>query len=695
MPTPMSVDTSIATPCPRVGRFRRTSAGWVALALGVALMGCGGGGGGTSAPPPAVPQPAPMQVTATPDAVDFNKASLSWNLPAASDGVRIEFQMDGAGYQSLANLPMGTSDVTVLFDPATPERHTFGFRVTALHANSVIAQAEASYRRSLRPALYPSSNPKPASGAMGITWDKDATSVATGFLLERQADTGAWMFVAQGTPDYLGSHFSAWDLSPVAEGEAGYRIVPTFGDERGMPLTLRPRMPLLPPDQLAAAPAASGRTLTWVNQSRLATTLSIYRCTWGPADLTWTTPVLLAEIPATETGYPDPTSPTTGRVAYQIFASLPGTSPTGSNWCLAGGPSSLPDLGLMRSLPVLPSRPLLRDLDGAWMGFQMAEDPAIPPRLVRTPAAAGFPLTVPFLVGGMYPAWTVAASLASSGTLDMQMIESGPPSFGPVAVHGFRRSSNGWTSRTFTQASGLSFVAGGFMADGTILAFSVDSNWQRGMLRLALDGTATLDSDPLSGMNVLFLSPPAGTPTGECLTLALGGSGWALGIRSTAGSWTLQAIPELDPAIFGYGTCKNVLVDATGTLHALFASPILGGYRYDYLRLRAGGVAELQSLGSGGSAYGLVGQIVATADGQRVGFALMDDSGGQLRVGLRNGTGDWNLKAAPVPDTGLQGAPLFLQCGFRPDGRFWVLHNRVAHPFPVRFENYCELLEEP
>jgi len=635
-----------------------------------------------------------MQVTATPDAVDFNKASLAWNLPATSDGVQIEVQVDGAGYQSLANLPMGTSDLTVVFDPATPERHTFGFRVTALHISSVIAQAEASYRRSLRPALYPSSNPKPTSGAMGITWDKDATSVASGFVLERQSDTGAWMFAAQGAQAYQGSHFSAWDLSPVAEGEASYRIVPTFGDERGMPVVLRPRMPLLPPDQLAAAPAASGRRLSWVNQSRLATTLSIYRCAWGPADLTWTTPVLLGQVPATETGYSDPSSPATGRVAYQVVASLPGTGQTESNWCLAGGPSSLPDLGLTRSLPVLPFRPLLRDLDGAWMGFQLAEDPAIPPRLMRTAAAAGFPLTVPFLVGGMYPSWSVAATLAPSGVLDLQMIESGPPSFGPVAVHGFRRSSSGWTSRTFTQASGLSFWSGGFLVDGTILAFSVDSNWQRGMLRLGLDGTATLDSDLFVGMTVRFMSPPAGTPTGECLTLIKGASDWVLGIRSTAGSWSLQAIPELDPAIFGDGTCRSVLLDATGTLHALFVSPVLGGYRYDYLRLRAGGLAELQSLGTGGSVTGLVGQIAATADGQRVGFVLMDDAG-QLSVGLRSGTGGWSLKAAAVPDAGLPVPAPFMQCGFRPDGRLWVLHSRVAHPFPVRFESYCELLEEP
>jgi hypothetical protein len=425
----------------------------------------------------------------------------------------------------------------------------------------------------------------------------------------------------------------------------------------------------------------------------LATTLSIYRSTWGPTDLTWTAPVLLGEVPATVTSYPDPASPATGRVAYQVVALLPGTGQTGSNWCLAGGPSSLPDLGLARSLLVLPFRPLLRDLDGAWMGFQTAEYPTIPPRLARTPTAAGFPLTVPFLVGGLYPSWSVAASLAPSGVLDLQMIESGPPSFGPVAVHGFRRSAGAWTSRSFTRASGLAFGTGGFLADGTILAFNVDSNWQRGLLRLGLDGTATLESDLFPAGTVRSLSPPAGTPTGEGLALVQGGSGWMLGVRSVSGSWSLQAIPELDPAIFGDASFRSVLVDATGTLHALFASPVLGGYRYDYLRLRAGGVAELQSLGSGGSVYGLEGQIVATADGQRVGFALMDDSG-LLRMGLREGTGGWSLKTASVPDAGIHDSPPFLQCGFRPEGRFWVLHTRVAHPFPLRYESYCELLEE-
>jgi hypothetical protein len=590
---------------------------------------------------------------------------------------------------------MGTNEVAMVFDPATPERHTFGFRVTALHASAVIAQAETSYRRSLRPALYPSSDPRPASGAMGITWGKDATSVATGFVLERQMETGAWAFVASGAQKYQGSDFSAWDLSPVAEGEASYRVVPTFGDERGMPMILKTRMPLLPPDQLSTVPAASGRTLSWVNQSRLATTLTIYRSTWGPTDPTWTAPVLLGQVPATATSYPDPTSPATGHVAYQVFALLPGTGETGSNWCLAGGSSSLPDFGLARSLSVLPFYPLLRDLDGAWMGFQRAEDSSIPPRLARTPTTPGFPLTIPFLVGGMYPSWDVAAALAPSGVLDLQLIESGPPSFGPVAIHGFRRSSGTWTSRSFTRDSGLAFWAGGFLADGTILAFNVDSNGQRGLLRLGLDGTATLESDLFPAGVVRSLTPPSGTPTGDSLTLIQGGSSWMLGVRSATGSWSLQAIPELDPAIFGDGSLRSVLVDATGTLHALFASPILDGYRYDYLRIRAGGLAELESLGSGGSVYGLVGQVVATADGQRVGFALMDDSG-QLRMGLRNGTEGWSLKTGLVPDAGSRGGPpLFLRCGFRPDGRFWVLHNRVAHPSPIRYESYWELLEEP
>lgn len=677
-------------------RASRGARGIAALALGLAFLRCGGGGGGgTSAPPPPLPQPTAMQVTVTADPVDFNKVVLGWNLPPAANRVQIESQMDGSEYQGLTSLPMGTSELLVTFDPAMPERHTFGFRVTALNGGTVIAQAEGSHRRSFRPVLNAYATPKPASGAVGIFWGKDPASVATGFRLERLAEGGTWTSVGPGALTYQGTEWSAWDLSPVAEGDATYRVVPTDGTERGMPVRLTARVPLLAPDQLALAPAAAGRTLSWANRSRLATIQSVYRSVWGVSDLTWGTPILLGQVGAAATSYQDPASPAEGRVAYQVVASLPGIGQTESTWCLAGGPSSYPELGLTRSRLVLPFSPLLRDADGAWMGTLAREDPALPFRLGRVPAGEEPPLVIPPLMGGLYSSWSFAIAPAPAGGLDLQVVESAAGSFAPLALRGYRRAAGAWTSRTYLRGPGLYMMAGGFLADGTVLAPTVDNTWQRGLLRLAMDGTAVLEPDPYGAIRPQLASRLFGLPTGEALSLVMGDPGWLLGLRAPSGAWSFQPIPEVDPTLIGPYALVDLTVDGSGALHALFAAPAAGGLRYDYLRVRPGGPAEFLSLGSGpGSPGAVAGQIAATPDGQRIGFALMDRSGA-LRTGVRAGAGAWTLRSATVPDAGAQGASLAVWCGFKADGRFWVLHKQVAHPFAVRYEDYHELLEEP
>lgn len=689
----LPADLAPATPHPMPRSLQWITTGWAALVLGLAPLGCGGGGGGASAPPPAVVQPVSMQVTATPDPLDFNQVFLALVLPPGTDGIRIEFQVDGGAFQSLGDIPAPPTELSLVFDPATPERHTFGFRVTALRATSVLAQAEVSHRRSLKPALNLSTNPKPLTRAMGISWEKDSTSVATGFLLERQEAAGAWTLVGPGTQEIQATPFSAWDLSPLIEGEATYRVVPTYGDERGMPMAIGTRMPLLPPDQLSLSPAPTGRTLSWVNRSALATAQAIYRSSFGPTDLTWTTPVLLGQVGATSTSYLDPASPAEGRVAYQVVA-LSSTDQTASNWCLGGGPSGLPDLGLTRIPVTVSFYPILRDFDGAWLGPRWPEDLALPSRLERFPAAPGFPLSIPPVTGGRYSSWSFSAALSSAGVLDLQASESAGSSFGAVALHGFRRASGTWTSRTFFRDSGLSLGSSGFLADGSILSFTVDSAWNRGMVRLALDGTATLEADPYPGIQMLGTSRPVGIPTGEGLSLVRMNSGWMLGVRSLTGSWTLQPLPEMDPAVAGQGSLMDLTADETGALHALFSTWVLGGRRYDYLRVRPGNPAEFVSLGLGPEASSTEGRIAVTHDGQKAGFAVIDDHG-VLRVGIRSGIGAWSVKSATVPDAAASATPPWLLCGFQPDGRFWVLHTKVSHPFAVRFEGYFDLLEEP
>jgi len=120
-------------------------------------------------------------------------------------------------------------------------------------------------------------------------------------------------------------------------------------------------------------------------------------------------------------------------------------------------------------------------------------------------------------------------------------------------------------------------------------------------------------------------------------------------------------------------------------------------FQIDYLRVPPTGPEEVQvvcqGVQTGGYGWGRVGAFAVTSDGSRLGFAIMDDAG-ELRTGTRAGNGAWILKTASVPDAKIDWVTPYLDCGFSPQGGFWILHTEVVHPPAANVDRYFELLEE-
>lgn len=675
----------------RVSRMRGALGVLVCLTLGI--LGCGGGGGAQAAAP--VPPPVTIGLTATPDRTDFDRVVLTWMLPQGTETLRLEYRLEDGAYQGLADPPISSERLILTFAPGSPELMTFGFRLTALKAGQPLAQAETTYRRTLRPAQDTTWTTALAGEAVGFQWAKDPTSVATGFLLERMSETGGWTTVAPAVQVGT-SRFVAGDMDASKEGDIPYRVVPTYGSERGLAPVIVAAKPMRAPVDLSASPSGPGWDLSWTNRSKLATGLRVYRSDLPSGTLNWKEPVLLAELGPTQSRFQDPAPPEGTRVAYRV-ASVP-PNPKGwesaSAWCLPGGSDRLESLGLTRRPLALPWFPLTRDLGGGWVGTRGAAMKGLPSQLTRIPDLPGFSLQLPSLNPEFYASPVYCAFPGPDGALDVGMVDSTGSTSSPLVVVGARWSAGAWRVRTFSISEGLSASRLGFGQDGTAMAATVDASWRRGFLRLAMDGSITQDLDPFSGRIARYMSPPRGTPTGEALVLVRFQNAWSLAIRAKEGTWTLQNLQEVDPAYQEY-SCMDTTVDLAGNLHALFALTGPGGFRVAYLRVAPGGSAVFEELGTGQEdAWGQVGSLAVSSDGQKVGWALMSDLG-QLRTGLRIGSAAWVLRTSAVPDARIDYRSPFLLCGFRSDGRFWVLHDEVSHPTAETQSQYFELLEAP
>jgi len=554
---------------------------WIWVAGLLVVVGCGGGGG-QKATPPSQPQAPVLLAKTEADPVDFDKMTLSWSYtaPALPDGYKLEYQIDGSGYQLLASdlIPPSVEALYLTFDPSTPECHTFGFRLSAMRGTTALAQSETSYRRSLRPVWNPSLDPRPECDAILATWQKDPSSIATGFLVERNEGLGGWVPVPSGVDGVDGVWPGCWDFSCLEGKEYTYRIYPTLGSERGMPRTAKVNMPMKAPDHLSASAAAPGFKVNWLNRSTTATDLKIYRATLASVEASWSDPVLVGTVPATATTFLDASPPSAARVAYQVAATRSNWPVASSAWCLTGGPSTLDGLGMSRANLTLPFVPLGRETDGGWLGIvPLWNAPRYAMRIEHIPAVPGYPMGIPLTFGSLdYPTISLSSRLGANGTLDLQLTEE-VGSFGRLNSHVMRFAGGTWKSRSFHSDQGLSLLRGGFSPDGVLQCFTYNSSFQAGQLRMEADGSVTQGLVPDL--------PPGGkwgpfwTPSGVWIALTQDRNGWYLASRSLEGAWTFRPLTSLDPATHSDMDCRGVRVDSSGVLHALFANALTDGFQ--------------------------------------------------------------------------------------------------------------------
>lgn len=670
----------------------------MAMAGLVVLVGCGGGGGGQSSSPPA-PQTPTLTLRAQPDESNFDKLTLTWRYSASvvADGFQLEYQVDGSAYQPLLSelIPQIADTLYLTFDSTTPECHTFGFRLSAMRGMTALAQSEVVYRRSLRPVWNPALEVWPERDAVLATWRKDPSSIATGFVVERNDGLSGWLAVPGGVDGGDKIEIGCWDFSREEGRAYTYRIIPTLGTERGMATKVNVSMPTKGPDRLSASASGAGIRVGWTNRSTTATEVKVYRAFQGALESAWSEPVLVATLPATATSFQDAAPPQGIRLAYQVVATLPNWPSTPSAWCLAGGPTTVDGLGMSRSSPVLSWNPMARDADGAWLGLaSLWGGPRYAKRIERFPNAAGYPMDVPLSFGNQdYPTHTASSQLWPDGTFDLQVTEQ-VGSFGALNIQVMRQSGGTWARRAFHADQGLLLGGGGFSRDGVFQAFTYLEGIKQGQFRFEPDGTVVqglVPNLPIGGK-----WGPFPTPSGAWVALAQDQTGWYLASRGLDGLWTFRLLPAIDPATYKAMDCLAVQADANGELHVLFANKISGGFRVDYVRVSPSVPEEVQTVFQGvapGFGWGRGGVLAVTPDGSRQGFAIMDDVG-ELRIGVRVGSGSWALRTGFVPDARINWTVPFLACGFSPQGRFWVLHDEVAHPTGASQERYFELLED-
>lgn len=678
-----------------MGRFARLH-GWLAGLL--LWVGCGGGGGTVSSPP--TPQPPTIQLQVQPDATNFDKVTLTWTYSSAAvaDGFRLEFQVDGSGFQPMLTdlIPQAVEGLYITFDPATPECHTFSFRLSAMRGANVLAHAEADYRRSLRPVWSASLTPRSEREAIVVTWEKNPHSIATGYVVERNDGISGWVAVTSPVESGQSPTLGCWDLGRQEGQPYTYRIIPTLGSERGMPTRVSVQMPTWAPDHLVATPSGPGFQLSWSNRSTSAYEVRVYRATLPSLGGFWSDPVLVATLPVPASGYLDAAPPVAARLAYQVVAAQPNWPATPSEWCLAGGVTTLDGLGLARTPLILPFAPLARGGDGGWLGLvSWWDSPTCAMRLERVPAVTGFATDIPLTYGSLnYPTQAVSSQLWPDGTFDLQVTEQ-VGSMGALNSQVLRWTGGAWTRHAFHSDQGLALGGGGFARDGVLQAFTYNASFEQGQFRMEPTGAVTQGLVPDLPRGAKW--GPYAAPAGGWIALTQDSAGWYLGTRAPDGTWSFRLLAALDIATHGFMDCRDVQVDSTGALYALFANSLAEGFEVNLLRVPPGGAAEeVQTVISGvttGFAWGRVGALAFTPDGTRLGFAIMDDRG-ELRLGIRTGSGAWSLRTGLVPDARADWKTPFLRCGFSPEGRFWVLHDEVAHPTGASQERYFELLED-
>lgn len=655
------------------------------IALCLLVLGCGGGGTPT--------QIKPGIFRAIQDSGDFNAVHLEWENIPRPDSFRLQARLDGAGYQGgWAELPGGTTQAGVFLRDDLPELTLIWFRLTRIVNGQPLEAYEASFQRTMRAASLIGVDFDPEGGTVGLRWKPEPPSIATQFKVERKADAGPWEPIGEVTTMDPDGSYSKTDSGLLDGIRYLYRVMPFSGSITGQAVQATCTTPVFAPVDLVVTRAGSqGPVLNWVNKSRTASGVRILRKDWAAG--AWGQEVVVGTVANSTSSFQDIGLVTADRLAYRVEAVKDQNLLSSSAWALWGGQNSLPELGLERGYLTLPDYPLLRDFEGAWIGakYTWGHGPT-KVQLLRTPAAPGFPLNLAFPAGSEY--YTVLSlKLASSGpgSLDVAAVESVGSSF-PINVQLHHARGGTWTHRAPEPRSGVLDIRGSFGGNGEFSARELKTDQTYGFLSIGPDGTLQQEDLPFASTTIVGLWP---LPDRSILGLALSSAGWGTIRRVDEGNWTTEPVAGLTYSELDRLVLETSMVDLQGTLHALYSRWGLAGAEAYYLRKPFGGTAQLEVIYlDQPHNWGLVYSMAVSAEGDRVAVTKLDDVG-LLQVATRGAGPGWVLKSHSLMDARVDSRLPFLMTGFRPDGRFWVLHSEVVSPggeFPGAI---FELLEEP
>ncbi len=542
------------------------------------LLGCGGAGGQD----PQATRTGPTALT-----VSIYKAPASFRLAwlppdTPTTGLEIQVRVGTAPYATIYSGPGPTSESVAFYDAGAdaPEITTFAFRMRALnydHASDYSNEATARTGL-LPPTLGPFSHP---ANAIGISWQNNSL-VADTLKLERGNQVGAdtvWTPIP-GVP--FGATF--WADRDAPEGSLSrYRVTYSKGQDFAQDASYDGAYMLMQsPEQVRITPLLEGARITWLNPSKIASTVAILRVSGFDAGL-GALETEVASLPPGTTSYDD-THLTTGYYTYRLENRKPGVNPASSPSVPMA--TLLPGFGstVVSSTVVLPSaRVVRRSSQGAWY---LSGAPGNMEIQVNTP------------IGNSWTSFTPAnAQFWNTPYFLLDSLDQ------PHLVYSHQ-------------------VAPGVQDTINEHAWKASSGWQTEGMPQSIVGSPTFSLD---AQNHLHLAWQKG-PQVQDLMYA---------VRQSDGSYLVDDLSGLNDSTVLYGF--QLVVDPTGQPHILARTPV------NLLHLtRANGIWTAETITSGRN-YGSMAGFAPAPDAFRA-FVSRDyspDSGTTELVMFQKEAGSW------------------------------------------------------
>jgi len=551
----------------------------LAFASILLLAGCGGGGKEARGLEP----PGAFSVA---QGSFFNELVLGWT-PSPTPGVEGYNLYGAAGSDAFsmintAVIPADTSGGTLLLPATVPELTDLRFRIQSLKGTALSPFANAGFRLGIRPVGNLVVTIQYDVPSIRLSWFKDSQVADTVVLRKKSVEgsiTRPFATLLSTSPDV-----TSFEDTDVKEGVTyGYEVYLAKGAEASKSIGYDGfYFNLAAPGQLAAATGPDSATLTWVNHSRLATELRVYRSLRFDGIDNGATPISV--LPAGATSYTDSGLAqgiyTYAVASYNAARGEAERSPLVHAILQAPALDGLAFRSRLQSLPVASSYQL--DAQGNWMAWPVRGVGQAGSLVTRTPAGdqslalgtvAYTSLPGILMDNAFRPhlAYTVQPPEAVS-TGDLNLVHTWQDDTGwhteTVASHGNYLEPN------LTPGGGYPFLVA---PDGSLHLLFEQIQTSTPVITEAVRSAAgwTLKADP----RLYDFSGFAIAASGELLALKVVwvGAGQKQGLelwtRAGDGSWSGAPVPGVALGNLSDGSSLSLRTAPDGTVHLLAATP--------------------------------------------------------------------------------------------------------------------------